>query len=174
MLIIICGLPGSGKSSLARKLKTRLPAAYLNSDIVRKQIFKKPMYTPEEKKRVYDEIVNQAEKMLLRGKNVIVDATFYTRRYRQLMAGTAKGAGSEYRMILCTLPEAMTKERLEKRERSSKSVSDANYGIYLKLKERFEPIEGDFLEIDCSLPVREQLERAMGYIGVRSGRGKNK
>lgn len=173
MLIIICGLPGSGKSSLARKLKAKLPAAYLNSDIVRKQIFKKPQYTPEEKKRVYDEIVNQAEKMLLKKKNVIVDATFYTRKYRQLMVSTARDAGSKYCIILCTLPEEMTKERLAKREKSSRSVSDANYEIYLKLRERFEQIEGDYLEIDCSLPIKEQVEKAGKYIGARSGRKKN-
>lgn len=174
MLIIICGLPGSGKSSLARKLKAKLPAAYLNSDIVRKQIFRKPQYTPEEKKRVYDEIVNLAEKMLLKKKNVIVDATFYTRKYRQLMVRTARDAGSKYCILLCTLPEEMTKARLERREKSERAVSDANYGIYLKLKEKFEPIEGDFLEIDCSLPMRKQVETAAGYIGERSGRGKNK
>jgi predicted kinase len=174
MLIIICGLPGSGKSSLARKLKTQLPAAYLNSDIVRKQIFKKPQYTPEEKKQVYDEVVNQAEKMLLKKKNVIVDATFYTKKYRQLVVGTARDTGSRYCILLCKLPEDITKSRLEMREKSQRAVSDANYEIYLKLKEKFEPIEGDFLEIDCSMPIKKQVEIASTYIGEKSGRRKNK
>lgn len=173
MLIIICGLPGSGKSSLARKLKTKLPAAYLNSDIVRKQIFKKPQYTPEEKKRVYDEIVNLAEKMLLKKKNVIVDATFYTKKYRQLMVKTARDAGSKYCIILCTLPEEITKSRLDMREKSGRAVSDANYEIYLRVKEKFEPIVGDFLEVDCSTPIKEQVEIAGRYIGEKSGRKKN-
>lgn len=174
MLIIICGLPGSGKSSLARKLKSKLPAAYLNSDVVRKQIFKKPQYTEEEKRRVYSDIINQAEKMLREGKNVIVDATFYTRRYRQMMIETARSAGSGHCTILCTLPEDEIRKRLEMRERRGRNPSDANFDIYLKLKERFEPIEGDFLEIDCSLPAKEQVAKAAGYIGERSGRRKGR
>jgi predicted kinase len=173
MLIIICGLPGSGKSSLARKLRTRLPAAYLNSDIVRKQIFRKPKYTEEEKKMVYDEIVNQAEKLLLRKRKVIVDATFYTKKYRQLMVRTARDAGSPHCIILCSLPEEVAKARLEMREKSGRAVSDANYEIYLRVREKFEPISGDYLEVDCSRPMREQLEKAMKYIGERSGRRKN-
>jgi predicted kinase len=174
MLIIICGLPGSGKSSLARKLRSRLPAAYLNSDVVRKQIFPKPQYTENEKKDVYNDIVNQAEKMLHQGKNVIVDATFYTRKYRQMMIDTAESAGSEHCIIMCTLPEETVKARLEKRMERGKNPSDADYKVYLEMKNKFEDIEGDFLRMDCSKPIGAQVQKATRYIGEKRGRRKNK
>jgi uncharacterized protein len=111
--------------------------------------------------------------MLLKKKNVIVDATFYTKKYRQLMVKTARDAGSKYCIILCTLPEEITKSRLDMREKSGRAVSDANYEIYLRVKEKFEPIVGDFLEVDCSTPIKEQVEIAGRYIGEKSGRKKN-
>ncbi|MBN1170101.1 AAA family ATPase [Candidatus Micrarchaeota archaeon] len=165
MLIIICGLPGTGKSSLSRKLREKIGAVYLNTDIIRKQITKKPDYSEEEKKRVYDEMINLAEKNINERKNVILDATFYSKKLRMVMKNISK----DHYVILCSLPEKLVKERLMGRERRKKGISDADYGIYLELKKRFEPVEGEYLELDCSLPKSKQVEIVLGYIGVKHG-----
>ncbi len=166
MLIIICGLPGSGKSSLAKKLKRKLSAVYLNSDVIRKQIFSPPTYTEEEKRQVYMEMVNQTEKLLNGKRNVIVDATFYTKRYRGMMVEAARDAGTRHYIIRCTLPEELIISRLKERGKG-RSMSDADYDVYLKLKGRFEPIEGRYLELDCSLPATEQMTKVMDFIGEK-------
>ncbi len=165
MLIIICGLPGSGKSSLAKKLRRKLSAVCLSSDVIRKQIFSPPRYTEEEKRQVYMEMVNQAEKLLNGRRSVIVDATFYTKRYRGMMIEAAKEAGTSHHIIRCTLPEELIISRLKERQGRRKSMSDAGYEVYLKLKGRFEPIEGEYLELDCSLPADEQITKVMDFIG---------
>ena len=167
MLIIICGLPGSGKSSLAKKLKRKLSAVYLGSDVIRKQIFSHPTYTEEEKRQVYMEMLNQTEKLLNGKRNVIVDATFYTRRYRGMMVDTARETGTRHHIIRCTLPEELIMSRLKERQGRGRSLSDADYDVYLKLKGKFEPIEGRHLELDCSLPADEQIAMVMGFIGEK-------
>jgi len=169
MLIIICGLPGSGKSSLSRRLKRTLPAIHLNTDKVRKEVFSSPKYTEQEKKMVYDEIVNQTEKQLLKKRNVIVDATFYSKKYRQRVINVARDTKTKYYVIRCILSEEMVKKRLEMRGKRGTGISDADYNIYLKVKEKFEPIEEKHLEVDCSLPADEQITKAMTYLGAKHG-----
>ncbi len=170
MLIIICGLPGSGKSSLSRRLKRILPAIHLNTDKVRKEVFPNPKYTEQEKKMVYDEIVNQTEKQLLKKRNVIVDATFYSKKYRQRVINVARDTKTKYYVIKCILSEEMIKKRLEMRGKRGTGVSDADYEIYLKVKEKFESIEEKHLEVDCSLEGEEQVKKAMDYLGVKHGK----
>lgn len=168
MLIIVCGLPGSGKSSLSMKLKSVFSAVYLNSDVIRKQIFPSPKYSEDEKKVVYMEMANQAEK-LLRQRNVIVDATFYKKKYRKLMMESAESAGVRHIVIECMLPEAIIRQRLAKRMETRKGVSDAGYDVYLEMKKEFEPIEGRHLELDCSAEMKKRIELVKEFIGEKDG-----
>ena len=167
MLIIVCGLPGSGKSSLSGSLKNKIPAVHLNSDVIRKLIFRTPQYTEEEKRRVYNEMALQAEKLLRSRKNVIVDATFYTKEYRDMFINQAKICNTRYYLIECTLSESMIRNRLKKRMEDGIAVSDADYDIYLKMKDRFEPIEGDHLVVDCSRPRKELMEEIRRFINEK-------
>ncbi|MCB0080827.1 MAG: AAA family ATPase, partial [Caldilineaceae bacterium] len=52
-LIAIGGLPGSGKSSVARMVAQELEAVHLNSDRIRRALFATRAYTPEESRAVY-------------------------------------------------------------------------------------------------------------------------
>lgn len=161
MLVIVCGLPGSGKSSFSRKLARQLPAVHLNSDVIRKELFPNPNYTQEEKEKVYHEMAKQAEDLLRKGENVILDATFYRREYRDQMRGVAKNAGKKSHTMLCSLGERETEGRLKHRK---SNVSDADYEVYLKLKEQFEPIKGKHLVVDSSLPLSVIVRHAIKFI----------
>lgn len=50
---MLCGLPGTGKSTLARELGRRLPAVVVESDRIRQKLFAPPSYSPEESRRVH-------------------------------------------------------------------------------------------------------------------------
>jgi len=163
MLIIVCGLPGSGKSSLARALAKSLRAAYISSDITRKKMFKQPSYSEQEKVAVYAGMAARAEDAIRSGRDTIVDATFYLRNERERFAGIAKNASTPVFTIVCRLDERNTERRLGRRRKGG--PSDADYEVYLKLKERFEPVEGPHLEVDSSLPKAEILKRVIGYLG---------
>jgi predicted kinase len=168
MLIIVCGLPGSGKSTLSALLAEKLPAVHLNSDPIRKRMFEKPDYTEEEKRKVYAEMRRQAEELLKEGKNVILDATFYRKEYRGMMAGIAEEAGAKVFLIKCTLSEEEIRRRLEERKKGE-SVSDADYEVYRGLKGQFEPIEGACLEVDCSVDNGKTLALVRRFLGEKDG-----
>ena len=76
MIIIICGLPGVGKSTLAKNLAPMINATILSSDKIRKELFSSPTYSPFERKLVYDVMIILAKYLNEVSCNCILDATF--------------------------------------------------------------------------------------------------
>jgi predicted kinase len=143
MLIIISGLPGTGKTTLAKLVARYYRAVNISSDAIRKKLFVKPEYTKQEKEVVYQEINRLTEEELHKGKNVVVDASFHTGEERKIFKLAEKTATRVF-VILCTVPEEEIKRRLDGRK---KGLSDANFDVYLKMKEEFEPITEKHLQI---------------------------
>ena len=152
MLIIVCGLPGSGKTSLSRALAKRFAAEHISSDLTRKRLVANPTYSQEEKKRVYDEMARETQDLLMQGKSVIADATFQDNDQRTRFSEIAASARTGSFIILCTLPEERIRRRLERRMHSA---SDADFDVYLKVKKEFKPLSGGYLTIDNSAPLKE-------------------
>jgi hypothetical protein len=146
MLLIVCGLPGAGKTVVAKKIAKKIGAVLLRTDVIRKKIIKKPTYSKEEKLRVYDNMFSVARKLLQNREAVILDATFAEKSNRQQAKKIAKETGLEFEIIevKCS-SEKIIKERLQKR---FKDESDAKYEHYLKYKKIFEPITEKHIIID--------------------------
>ncbi len=148
-LIILFGPVGTGKSYLGKYLSKILGASYLNSDVIRKKMFNIPLFEhPKEnldkiynKKislKVYQKMINEGIKLAKEGNFVILDATFPTQFYRQLLIEKAKKQKIPYFFVECWASEKKILERLKKRE-TKKEVSDATTKVYFKLKGKFEP-----------------------------------
>ena len=84
MIIIVFGLPGSGKSYFASQLAKMLNADYINSDKIRMAMFVKRTYTINEKLAVYNEMLMQARKAEKNHTNLVLDATFYKNEIREI------------------------------------------------------------------------------------------
>jgi len=71
----VTGIPGSGKSTIAKKIAKKLKAGYLRLDDIRKVITPKPTYSGKERKMVYKALALIASKVYEKGSNVVIDAT---------------------------------------------------------------------------------------------------
>ncbi len=81
----ITGLPGSGKSTIALKVKEKMPdAVILRSDELRKIVTPTPAYSGEEREYVYKALVYTAKTVYDLGHNVIIDATGNRQLWRKL------------------------------------------------------------------------------------------
>lgn len=85
----ITGIPGSGKTTLARALCRRLAqegvaAERLELDEMRRLVTPVPTYTETERDLVYRALVYAAARLVRAGHNVILDATAHRRRWREL------------------------------------------------------------------------------------------
>ena len=128
MIIIVCGLPGSGKSYFAQRLSQMLQAAYISSDVVRKELFRLPSYSDEEKRKVYDEMlrrISDAEYY----KEVVVDATFSEVETRQKFITETRKIATVY-IVEIVADEDLIKERLA----VPRQDSDADFAVYKKMK----------------------------------------
>lgn len=166
MLIIVCGLPGSGKSALAQRIARKYSAVLLNTDVIRKRHLKRRTYTAREKEAVYNLMFDEALKALKSGRNTVLDGTFYKEALRSRALSLAKKAGSKPFIIECTLNEAVLKKRIEKRKRT-KSVSEADWAVYKKIKRQFEPIRKKRLLIDNALPLSTRMKMVDEWIKRR-------
>ncbi|HSF00672.1 MAG TPA: AAA family ATPase, partial [Nitrososphaeraceae archaeon] len=82
MIILICGYPGVGKTTLANELGPLINAVILSTDKIRKELIDKPTYNEQEKKLIYDVLILIAKYLHNAGKNCILDATFNSQESR--------------------------------------------------------------------------------------------
>jgi predicted kinase len=146
-LILICGLPGSGKSFFANHLSQRIHVNHFNSDILRKELFPEiRTYSETEKKIVYDALIAQTKLYLKKGQSVIIDATFYKKSLRTAFYEIAIQLKAGLKIIYIYAEESLIKVRTSK----ERIDSEANYSVYLKMKDAFEPIEQNHLSLQSS------------------------
>lgn len=141
MLVLVIGLPGSGKSTVARALAKEIKAKILRTDEIRKTLIQSPNYGEREKEMVYDAMLSTAEQLLKNDENVILDATFYREELRSRAKNLAEKLKKKFFIIECRAHEEIIKRRMEKRKKSIKRLSDADFEVYKKLKEKFEPVK---------------------------------
>ena len=160
-LIVYCGFPGVGKSVASAYTADQLPAERYRSDAIRKELFSDPEYTAAETEATYAELFERARAGLETGADVVLDATFRSRRYRDRAAGVADDAGVDSLFVRVTCDPDVAVERLENR---TETVSDAGVREYRIVSESFEPLEREHVEIDNSGSLDEtyrQIDRAV-------------
>lgn len=161
MIVIVFGLPGSGKSYFASRLAHRLGALYINSDEVRLNMLRERTYSPEEKMLVYDAMLNNMTEAISSKKNIVLDATFYKESIRNKFNSAALGYGQRVIYIEITAPEDIIKKRVSQPRKDS----EADYQVYLHLKKISEPLLADHLVLHSSdNNIVQMLDEASGYI----------
>lgn len=161
MIIMVMGLPGSGKSYFGRRLAQNLGAEYLNSDQVRGKMDLMGQYADKTRKRVYDEMASMADELLRKNRSVLVDATFQKEAYRRIFYDLADKYKSGVMIILVWAMEQLIKDRLKKERKDS----EADFEVYQKLKDDFDEISRPHLKIQSSDDnIERMLAEAKAYI----------
>lgn len=161
MIVIICGLPGVGKSTLAKNFAPKINAIVLSSDKIRKEIFPTPTYSPFERKLVYDIMTIIAKYLNDTKTNCILDATFNKEESRIAIKEKLGLDDSEFQIIECSCPEKVALSRLEARKND---YSDATSTIYHRMKKIYEPVELPHIAVDTTLSIDVNIERIIDYI----------
>jgi uncharacterized protein len=138
-LVLVAGLPGSGKSTLGRALAERAGFDVVRSDEVRKELagasndtpspgaFGEGFYSAEWNDRTYDECLRRAEGLLFEGCRVLIDASFREESRRRLFLDAGRRWGITTGLILCQADPEVIRERLDHRRGDA---SDADWIIH--------------------------------------------
>lgn len=170
MIVIICGLPGVGKSSLSAHLAPLIDAVVLSSDKVRKELIARPTYSKAEVKLIYNLISLIAKYLHNAGLNCIIDATFNREKLRKQFKRKLELPDKQVRIVECISQENIIIQRLMARK---KGYSDADFSVYKRMKKNFQPIREAHITVDTSqLPLdtiaRETANRISNVKKVRN------
>jgi aminoglycoside phosphotransferase family enzyme/predicted kinase len=151
LLIVIVGLSGSGKSSVAAALQARTAFVHLNSDSTRKRLAGLPttarpgawLYTAERNAATYQALYDDTASALRRGRGVLLDATFQRRIDRDAARAIARRCGVPIAFVECACPEDEIRRRLLQRAHRNEDASDADWEIYRRQREVYEPFAPD-------------------------------
>ncbi|MDT8316627.1 MAG: AAA family ATPase [bacterium] len=153
LLVVLCGLIGTGKSTLAAKLAETTGFEVLRSDELRKGLagldrkehryesFGEGIYSEGFFDATYKELLREASRLLDKGGGVILDASFKKEKYRSDARDMAERFKIPFLLIECRCPDEVIKQRLEKREREGLDISDGRWPVFLKQKNDFEDIK---------------------------------
>ena len=137
-MILIGGLPGTGKSTLAATMAGELGLTVLNSDRIRKELAGLPpeqpapaaygtgIYTSSWSERTYTELLRRAAELLAMGESVIADASWTAAEHRLAAAEMAERASADLVQLHCTAPAGLAARRMSAR---TGGASDADGGI---------------------------------------------
>lgn len=174
-LILIGGLSGTGKTTLAVRLAQRLGAAVVRSDEVRQEVaaeieprpgFGRGRFAPEITDRTYTAMAEKAGALLRAGATVIADATFSKTAQRDDFAGAAHAAGAKMIEFECTAPAEVAALRMERRRIEGQDLSEATPAIQVEQWRNYEPPEVT-LRLDTTHSPEDVVSQALAHLRPR-------
>jgi aminoglycoside phosphotransferase family enzyme/predicted kinase len=156
LLVATCGLPGSGKSTVARAVAPALHLLHLQADFERKLLCGIPpeaatpperlaeVYSGETSARTYARLHELARASLARGRGVLLDATYARAADRAAAAALAREpsgpthARVPFLLLHCRVDDVEARRRLAARAHGPGQFSDADVAVYEQARPRFE------------------------------------
>jgi predicted kinase len=153
-------LPGSGKTYFAKKLAAKINGLHISSDTIRQQLQQQNKYQEQAKMDVYYEMLRLMEKAIHHKQNAVLDATFYKAMIRDLFKEKAGLLNSAIYFIEIQASQPVIQERVSRKRLDS----DADFKVYLEIKQLFEPLKEDHLILCSSMEEDDMLHKSLAYI----------
>lgn len=179
-LVLVGGLPGTGKTALAGAIADRLGSVVLSSDRIRKELagiapeqsaaapFESGIYERDWTQRTYSEVLNRTTRLLTLGESVVLDASWTSAEQRAAAAAVADECRADLVQLRCAVPAKLAAQRLRAR---SAGVSDATWEVAEQMSATQSPWPGstaidtsDTSEASLGGPSANSLSLALATI----------
>lgn len=181
-IILVGGLPGTGKSTLAEVLATERAWALIRSDEVRKELvglaptsrvgagdgFKQGIYDPAITDATYGELLARAKSSLELGQSVVLDASWIDPRFRTAAAELGESTSSDLIELRCEAPLDVTLARITARAARDDDASDATANVARELRSNLPPWPNATI-IDTTNNLDHALAQARAGTAARLG-----
>ena len=152
-LIVVSGLPGSGKSYFCRKLRERLPFPIVESDALRKVLFPSPNHSAEESNRLFQACHLLIQELLKKGIPLIFDATNLIERHRERLYRIADLTGAKLIIVRVEAPPELVRQRLDHR------TSEADWRVYQRMRSSVQKIRRNHFAVDTSRDITPVIDK---------------
>jgi uncharacterized protein len=181
-LVLVGGLPGTGKSTVARSLAETRGWIVLRSDEIRKELagvaasthqpaaYREGLYGAEMTSSTYAELVERARPLLGQGYSVVLDASWSSEEGREAGAGLAQESFALLIQLQCTAPGEVAEVRIAARARKGNDPSDATVATARAMAAEFDPWP-DAEDLDTSGELSSTLDAAGRVVSKKLSTG---
>src|SRR5215208_2823004 len=167
-LIVVSGLPGTGKSTLAEAIGRYLSIPVFAKDRLEATLVKSEMIPSNPDKPLgsagYRLLTTLAERQLILGQSVILDSVASTETIRETWHNLSKNYRATWRVIECICSdESFHRSQLAKRERNIPGWHELSWTDVEHVKGYYLPWEGERLTLDMINLLETNLSEAIAY-----------
>ena len=163
VFVVVSGLPGTGKSHFSRKLGERLPSVIVESDALRRRLFRSPTYSVQESHRLFNACHRLMEELLSSGITVILDATNLLEQHRERLYHISQRLRVKLIIVQVEAPRELVLQRLQGRSRGiePEDNSEAGWSVYQRMRTRAERIQRNYFAVDTSRDITLVIDKVV-------------
>jgi len=170
MIVLMAGLPGTGKSTLARELVRRTQGALLSKDEIRAALFSPEdiEYSVKQDDFVMEVMLDAARFLLQKTptRKIFFDGRTFSRRYQiDRVLEFARELAQPWAIIECTCSDESARRRLDVESDPSHPAHNRSFALYLEVKARFEFISYPKTTINTDQPLEQCVQQALSALG---------
>jgi len=170
MIVLMDGLPGTGKTTLARELAARMSGRVLSKDDIRHTIFSadEVEYSSRQDDFCVQIMLETAAYLLGQEPErcIFLDGRPFSRRYQiENVLAAASSLHQPWRILECVCPEATARRRLEEHlVTGAHPAGNRDFHLYLEVQARFEVISVSKTMIHTDQPLEDCIAQALAAL----------
>jgi len=174
-LILLAGLPGVGKTTVAREFARQTEGVHFDIDDVKRQVVPRDIVTtdidpPEYRFKYYTETIRKLPDLFIENpsQTVIIDETFHLKDFRELWSEAAKELNIRAHWVEAVCDEQCLRERLQlgKNRQDHILLGHKAFPMYLRFKEVFEPLMEPREVVDTTQEIEPQVRNIIKKRGI--------